>query len=105
MKLLYQSLSGVYHGGFGGPGSLKGRQKQERERREKRKRKKKGKGKGDKREKIDRDVNQHDERGAIQVRDEPPLLFFFLEIGHPSRCGCLRQKECTIFFSTSESGF
>ena len=70
--------SGVTCGGGGGglgapppppPGSPKGRQKRgKKERKEKRgeEREKKKKG-GQKREKIDREVYQHDERGAIQV--------------------------------------
>ena len=38
------------------------------------KREKRKERRGTKREKIDREVNQHDERGAIQVRGEVDIL-------------------------------
>ena len=68
------SRSGAYPGGggVGGPlGSLKGHQKRRKLKgKKRRKKRKKGKGErkgGQKREKIDREVNQHDERGATQM--------------------------------------
>ena len=42
--------------------------RKERKKRERRERKKHGKKKRQEREEIDRKVNQHDERGAIQAR-------------------------------------
>ena len=63
------------------PGFTKGAPKKEekgkgKKREKQRKRKEKIKRRGTKREKIYREVNQHDKRGAIPVR-EWPLPFFF----------------------------
>ena len=80
-------------------GSLKGRQKRRKKRvfpfssfwrkkrkeRKKRERKEKEKRKEDKKKKkINGEVNQHDERGAIQVRGAPPLPPILVEIGRLS---------------------
>ena len=96
---------------LGGGGFTKGAPKRERERREKRKKKRKEKEErkeGDKKGKIGKSTcrGRHSRVGC-----SPSL--FFVEIGHQSLCGRLRQKECTksrelaskidFFFSPSDT--
>ena len=80
-------IQGHILGGFGGPGPWvtkgapkKGKgKKRERKKKKGREKKKKGGKKGN----LDREVNQHDERGT-------PI---FVEIGSQSLCGCLSGKK------------
>ena len=58
------------------------------------KRKRRGKKRRTKREKMDREVNQHGE-STIQVRGVPPPLIFVV-IGRLGLCGRLGQKECAM---------
>ena len=66
------------------------KKKRKGKKREKKKGKKGEKKEGDKKGK-DR-VSQHDEKGAIQVWDAPPSLFF-IDIGRLSLCGRLGKKD------------
>ena len=73
------------------PGVTKGAPKRKEKNRERREKKDGKKGKNKKgrvtTKRKDTEVNQHDERGVIQVRMAPP--FFFVKIRHMSLCGRL----------------
>ena len=91
-------------GGFWGPrllGSLKGRQKRKKKERKGKEKKRgkereKGKSRGTKREKIDREVNQHDKRGAIQVRGWPPPFFTWICEGAKCTKSCELTSKLTF---------